>query len=343
MANEVITTDAQYGMPTTGMAPGLAIMFNDALYDRCKQIAGVMARSEGILPPHLIGKSEACFAVVVNAITWKLNPFMVAQSTYSVSGKVGYEGRLVQAILENSGQLVGGVKFEHIGDWSKIEGKWKKVVGEKGKPYAVSEWKDTDEAGLGVIVTAQVRGEIEPRSFTMWLRECFPRNSTLWPTRPKQQICYTAVRAFANVAMPGIFIGIPFSQDFDGLGGMQDITPVDDDVRPSRADYIEKAKEASRAEREAAKTAKDASDEIPKELLPDEAEKGPVEGGMDSTDDAPEFSHADAHNLGVEARDAGVSLFKVPADLSPEFQETWKAGWRERDEAIADDKKAERG
>ena len=117
--------ESSFGISTAGMAPGLAIMFNDALYERCKQIAGVMSRAAGFTPEHLIGKTEACFAVVTRAITWKLDPLAVGQSTYSTpGGKIGYEGKLVQAILENSGHLEGGVKFEHFGDWARIRGKW---------------------------------------------------------------------------------------------------------------------------------------------------------------------------------------------------------------------------
>ena len=206
--------DGHYGIPTDGMAPGLAIMFNDRLYARCRDMALDMSKAEGFTPAHLLGKPYACFAVLTRAITWKLDPLAVAQSTYQTpGGKIGYEGKLVQAILENSGKFEGPIKFEHLGDWSKIRGKWKMGKSPKGHDIPLRGWEDKDEEGLGVRVYGRVKGEPEDRNFIMWLRECFPRNSTLWPLRPEQQICYTAVRAFGNIAAAGLLMGVPFSTD----------------------------------------------------------------------------------------------------------------------------------
>lgn len=298
--NALVEAEKTYGLPVSGMAPGLALMFNDALYERCKQISTVMARAQGITPSHLIGQSEACFAVVTRSITWKLDPFSVAQATYQTpGGKVGFEGKLVQAILENSGHLEGGVKFELFGDWEKIRGKWIKKQGTKSE-YAAQGWKDEDENGLGVIVSAQVKGEKEPRTLTVYLRECFPRNSTLWALRPSQQICYTAVRAFANVVAPGLFMGVPFSGD-DDEQTMIDVTP-------------------SRPQREAVR------DEPAKQAEP-AAQTGEV------LEETPEPSAADAYQLGREACLAGKPR-RVPkeiAEASEAFEDAWLAGWDEAD------------
>lgn len=293
-----VKSDASYELPTAGMAPGLAIMFNDKLYERCKDIARTMAGARGFTPPHLLDKPHGCFAVVTNAITWKLNPFAVAQSTYETpGGKVGYEGKLVQAILENSGMVEGPVTFEHFGDWSRVQGKWKKAKSSSGKDYAVQGWDDAAEEGLGVIVRAKVRGEHQPREFTMFMRECFPRNSTLWALRPSQQICYTAVRAFANMAAPGIFMGVPFTTDLDAEQ-MVDVTPS----RPTLSQFEEKPKHD------------DAATEIAAE----------------------EYSVADAYEAGREAKRKGHALKAVPPEWrdNPAFQafvEGWTEGWKAED------------
>jgi hypothetical protein len=218
--------EATYGISLAGMSPGLALMFNDRLFDRCKQIAKYMAEAEGFTPPHLLSKTAACFAVVTRAITWKLDPFAVMQSTYQTpGGRVGYEGKLVQAILENSGRLEGPVTYELVGDWNKIRGKHRIAKSAKGHDYAVPDWKPEDEEGLGVVVRAKVKGEREPREMEPFmLRSCFPRNSTLWALRPDQQIKYTACRAFGNTVAPGILMGVPFDSDADGGGSMIEVT-----------------------------------------------------------------------------------------------------------------------
>lgn len=228
-------------MTSLKRSPSLAlrIWFDDNLYDRCKNIARHMANANGFTPRHLLGQAEACFAVVTRALTWKLDPHAVAMSTYQTpGGSIGFEGKLIQAILENSGRLVGGVKFTHYGDWNQVKGKFQLRRNDKGREAAVRTWTIEDARGLGVTVSAQVKGEVEPRTMNFDLDTAWPLNSTLWATRPHQQICYTAVRAFASLCAPGLLMGVPF--DDDGMD-MLDVTPVRHDATipsaPSRAQF----------------------------------------------------------------------------------------------------------
>lgn len=228
------------GLPSLmKMSPGLALFFNDAVYARCKAIASHMAKAEGMMPRHLIGKPEACFAVISRAITWNLDPYSVAMATYQTpGGSIGYAGTLIQAILENSGGLDGGVKFEHGGDWSKVQGKFKIETSPKGGKYPVPLWGQKEAEGLYVIVSAKVKGELEPRTLKFELNEAFPLNSPLWATAPNRQICYTACRAFGNLATPALLMGVPFDVDPTNFYGepMQDVTPP----RPAKSDFVRK-------------------------------------------------------------------------------------------------------
>lgn len=211
-----------------GMSPALAIMLDESLFAQVQRIAGIMAKAEGFVPKHCIGKTEVCFAITTRSLVWKLDPFAVAQATYQPveGGKVAYEGKLVQAILEQSGRLDGQIIPTYRGDWSKVQGKFRMQRSEKsGKMYAVAAYSEADEAGLGVVVSAQVKGETKPRSVELDLRQCHPRNSTLWATDPQTQIYYRAIRMLGNVAMPGVLMGVPFIDDLAD----------DDDTRARRA------------------------------------------------------------------------------------------------------------
>lgn len=203
------------------MAPGLAIFFNPRMYHQAKAVAVRLSEASGIVGKHLIGKPSACLAIVSRSITWNLDPFAVAQSTYETpGGKIGYEGKLVQAILENSGAVVGRITYEYKGNWEKLRGKFKMERSTRpgsNTVFPVASYTEADEEGLSVIVRCQVRGETEPREEEFWMREMHPRNSTLWATRPRQQICYAAVRAFANIAAPGLLMGIPFDVEPGGF------------------------------------------------------------------------------------------------------------------------------
>lgn len=220
--------------PIMEMSPGLAIFFDDALYQRCKNIASMMSRASSMTPAHLREKPEACFAVVSRSIVWKLDPFAVAMSTYQTpGGSIGYEGKLIQAILEMSGRIVGQITFTHKGDWSVLRRKFKLQKGSSGKEYPVPTWTLDDAGDLAVVVSAQIKGETTPRELEFELASAWPLNSPLWATDPKRQICYTAIRAFANLAAPSLLFGIPFDVDPTGLADMRDITPS----RPDRSEF----------------------------------------------------------------------------------------------------------
>lgn len=190
----------------------LQIYFNEQVYARVLREAKRMANAQGVTPRHLIGKEEACFFVVEAALTWRLRPMGVAKATYQTpGGDIGFMGSLVTAIIEASGRLepgTGGVRYEHFGDWSHVQGKFEIKQSDKGK-YASATWTDADAAkgGCGVTIRARLRGEKVDREFSMRLTQAYPRNSTLWATDPQTQLVYLATRRFASLRMPAALMG----------------------------------------------------------------------------------------------------------------------------------------
>jgi hypothetical protein len=228
--------DTQTAFVLSGMTRALQLLFDPEKFEACKEIAKFISRAEGFTPRHLIGKPESCFAVVNRALTWNLDPYGVASTTYQTpGGQVSYYGSLCQAIIENSGRLEGGVHFDYYGDWDKIRGKFEIKTSDRGTKYPVATWKPEDEAGLGVKVSALVRGEASPRTMDFDLKQAFPRNSTLWSTDPMTQIRYTAIRRFANSVVPSLFLGVPMDNEGleDWTSSLKDVTPA----RPAQADY----------------------------------------------------------------------------------------------------------
>jgi hypothetical protein len=217
---------------------GLAIWFDPTLFDHCAKIAAKMADASGFTPAHLLGKPSACLAVVDRALNWKLSPFAVAMCTYQTpGGQIGFMGKLIQAILEQSGKVEGSPVYDHFGDWKRLEGKFElKTSGRTENKYPVPTWDAKDAEGLGVVVRCQIRGEVHPREWELLLRNCFPLNSTLWATNPKKQICYTAIRGFADIACPGLIMGVPWDEDNRPGDSARDITPpsAPPPPRPSR-------------------------------------------------------------------------------------------------------------
>lgn len=244
------------------MPVSVAIYFDDRLYERVESMAQKMAKSSVVVPQHLREKPDVCFAVIVYALSWKLNPYAVGAATYQPveGGRIGFEGKLIQAIIENAGRLepgTGGVHFSHYGDWSKVQGKFEIATSNSGKKYAKATWTDDDaRAGrCGVKVWAHMRGEKEARSINFDLIQAQPRNSTLWAVDPRTQIQYTAVRRFGNTACPGLLMGVPFDVE-------DNAHPIEREV-PGEVVGVEmptsRAEESQKSEATAAQTANNAA------------------------------------------------------------------------------------
>lgn len=219
------------------MPIGMRIMLDEKLFGRVQMMADMMSKSK-TTPEHLRGSVPACFDVVGRALTWGLYPPAVAQATFDAgAGKLGYEAKLVQAIMENSGLLEEPIDAEFKGDWSKVTGKSvnKQSKKDPNKWYRAAAYEDRDEEGLSVVVSAKVKGRPNRQSFELMMKQCQPRNSTLWATDPKTQTYYVAVRRFASVVCPSLVMGVPFEDNFEHVGpeNAREINPTDRKPEPT--------------------------------------------------------------------------------------------------------------
>lgn len=240
------------------------LYLNPVLREQIRGLAQDMAKDDLNTPEHLLNKPSACAVVITRALVWGLDPYLVASMTYQTPNKkMGYEGALVNAAIEK--HLDGGVRFKHYGDWSKVQGKFTMKEGNSGRKYAVPSWTDKDAEGLGVEVSARLRGEREARMLSMELIQCQPRNSTLWATDPKTQICYTGVRRFAKVMVPAALMGLP-----------PDLEDMPREVNMGEADVIDEPLEIKMPRRKAAAEGVDTdTGEVKKETEEPQAEAEP--------------------------------------------------------------------
>lgn len=199
-------------------------------WDRIQGFAKMMARGGITVPRHFHGNEADCAAVTMQALTWGMNPFAVAQKTHvTQGGQLGYEAQLVNAVIQNSGALESDPQYEHFGDWSKVLGKVEERKSDKGGKYYVATYTKADEDGLGVIVRATLRGESQPRELPLLMSQAYPRFSTQWATDPKQQICYLALRKFVRLHKPGVLLGVYTEDELAPVGekfmGAADVVP----------------------------------------------------------------------------------------------------------------------
>jgi hypothetical protein len=65
-------------------------------FDQSLRLVDYMARNS-FLPEHLRNNPATCMEILELALRWKMSPYAVAQCSYKVGEKLGYEGKLIHA------------------------------------------------------------------------------------------------------------------------------------------------------------------------------------------------------------------------------------------------------
>ena len=178
----------------------------DAL-ERIERFAQLMASARVSLPKELQDNPGDCLAIALQAAAWQMNPFAVAQKSYIIKGKIGYEAQLVNAIITRHAPIQGRLQFDYSDGWEKVLGHFRMVKGQHGD-YPVSSWQPEDEQGLWCQVSATLVDEQQPRIVRVQLVQAQPRQSTQWATDPKQQLAYVTLKRWARLHCPDVILGI---------------------------------------------------------------------------------------------------------------------------------------
>ena len=246
------------------------LLFDPARFQSMNMIAEIMASGTCTVPRHLAGNKGDCFAIVMQSAQWGMNPYAVAQKTHIVSGSLGYEAQLVNAVVEK--HLRSEFEYEWFGDWSRILGKFTWREGKNGK-YQVPGWNQEDEAGLGVRVWNSAKpGKV----LELLLVQATVRNSTLWASDPKQQLAYLAVKRWSRLYCPGAILGVYTPDELAEVrnGEPRDVTPPEAQPQESRKTATQSLKERlgvkpkeTDVEKPSAEPPKAKEPEAPKESL----------------------------------------------------------------------------
>lgn len=224
--NELATTsqsELASGTAATIMSP--------AALNALVEFSKLMAASAVTVPDHLKGKPADCLAVAMQAAQWGMNPFAVAQKTHIISGRLGYEAQLVNAVIQSTGAIEGTPSYEYRGEGPKLE------------------------CRVGCVL----RGQHEV-TWGQWycVSDVQVKNSPLWKTNPKQQLGYLQLKNWARLYAPGAILGVYTPDELETIGesprnmGMVDevASPPPGPRRRSEAAADQQAASASAADPE---------------------------------------------------------------------------------------------
>jgi hypothetical protein len=186
------------------------IMLNVPLLQQIDNMAARMASAKATIPKHLVGNDGDCWAIIMQAIQWRMNPYAVAQKTHLVNGTLGYEAQLVNAVIQNSGLVTSPFRYEYRGEGQELECR----VGAVLKGDSVITWGEW-------LCIASVK----------------VKNSPLWATNPKQQMSYLQGKNWARLYCPGAILGVYTPDE------LQEITPTAErEIGPKVSDLNEAIK-----------------------------------------------------------------------------------------------------
>ena len=186
-----------------------SIVFSETMLGQLEKFANLMATGKSTVPAHLQGKPADCMAIAMQASQWKMNPFAVAQKTHLVSGTLGYEAQLVNAVITSMAPTKDRLHFDWFGPWAELIDSTDKVK----------------EKGCGVKVWATMKGEDEPRELELFMSQASVRNSPLWKSDPKQQLAYLAVKRWSRLYCPDVIMGVYTPDELNEIQPEKDITP----------------------------------------------------------------------------------------------------------------------
>lgn len=189
---------------------------NPSMMAQFNALAEVMASGRVTVPAHLQKSHGDCFAIVMQAAQWGMNPFSVAQKTHLVNGVLGYEAQLVNAVIQSSGAINGRFHYEYTGEGATLSCRVGAII--KGESEIVwGEW-------------------IASQSITT-------KNSPLWKTNPKQQIGYLQVKNWARLYCPGAILGVYSDDELQEIPIEKIINPVNENKEPIKTALQEYSQE----------------------------------------------------------------------------------------------------
>jgi len=162
--------------------------------------------SSTIVPDHYRDKPANCLIALDAALRLRCHPLMFMQRTYVQDGKLGMEGQLVIALINQSGLFEHPLRF-------RVQGE-----GDEKKWIAYTKWKDSGEEVSAEVTMATVKAE-------GWYGDSEGNKTTRggdkykskWATMGDQMGKYRAAAWFARVNCPDVTLGIYEEGEFDDI------------------------------------------------------------------------------------------------------------------------------
>lgn len=208
-----------------------ANLFDTRKFNQCYRVATAMA-DMSILPDHLKRDKSGpysqrqiianCFRIVNQAVRWGFDPYAIVDETYVVGGKLGYQGKLVAAVVNARAGLVGRLRFTHEG------------TGDAMTVTVAGKFKDDPDN------VCEIKLSVKDAK----------TDNQMWKKDPEQKLCYSGAIKWARRYCPEVVLGVLTDDDVDkiqldgeSISSVGDLTQLTDTVKARTAEYADKPKD----------------------------------------------------------------------------------------------------
>jgi hypothetical protein len=201
-----------------------AYMFDTARFEQCYRIAKAMAQAS-LIPDHLTmdrAKKELpfdmiagnCFMIVNQAIRWGMDPFALPAETYVVANKLGFQGKLIAAVINARAGLKKPLQVIYNSgrgdDLAAVVFGSREDIPKEAWPLLKKLAKEED----GEVYTDLMSMDV------MCIRISVGQAKTtndMWKKDPQQKLFYTGATKWARRHAPEIILGVLTDDDLDRM------------------------------------------------------------------------------------------------------------------------------
>ena len=159
----------------------------------------LMSRAGVAIPKHLRDMPGACMALTMQALRWEMDPFAVANKSYSVSDRLAYEAQLIAAVVITRAPIAARPDYSYSGEGPERRCK----VSVTMKDGTIKEYETPPVSQITV------------------------KNSPLWKSDPDMQLGYVAIRSWARRHTPEVLLGVYALEELDQIADREAATPRD--------------------------------------------------------------------------------------------------------------------
>lgn len=193
------------------------------MMDKAYKFAGIMAKSD-IIPEHYRGKPENVFIAVQTAYRMNLDPMLVMQNTFTISGKLGMNSTFAISLANSSGLFIGGIRY-------KVQTLDKNIEGEVSYyNNGTKEKKKVEFSNIQVTAYTNLKSNGEEISYTIGMKEAIAEGWTAkagnkYQSLPELMLRYRAATLLIRTHAPEVMNGMHVVEEIEDFTLSRDVTP----------------------------------------------------------------------------------------------------------------------